>query len=119
MSERGNLFDPHCPTRMLVDRIGDKWSVLAVTALRPGPLRFGELRSQVGSPAPKVLTTALRSLETDGLITRTVYAQVPPRVDYALTPMGESLATPLAALVDWAETHLSAVEDARTRAAGG
>ena len=73
---------------MVLDRIGDKWTVLVIGALVGGPLRFTELRQRVGGVAPKVLTQTLRALERDGLLTRTVYAQVPPRVDYALTDLG-------------------------------
>ena len=77
--ERGDVFDPDCPTRLVLDRIGDKWTVLVVAALSTGTLRFTELHARVGSIAPKVLTPTLRALERDGVLTRTVYAQVPPR----------------------------------------
>ncbi len=112
----GNTFDPDCPSRVILDRIGDKWTVLVVQALSAGTLRFSQLRTQVGGVAPKVLTQTLRSLERDGLITRKVYAQVPPKVEYRLTPLGRSLLGPLRALNDWAEGHISAVLAARERA---
>ena len=111
--ERGDAFDPDCPTRLVLDRIGDKWTVLVVAALSTGTLRFTELRARVGSVAPKVLTQTLRALERDGVLTRTVYAQVPPRVEYRLTDLGHSLAAPIAAIQDWAESHVGQVLTAR------
>jgi DNA-binding HxlR family transcriptional regulator len=110
---RGNAFDPDCPTRVVLDRIGDKWTVLVIGALHDGSLRFSELRARIGGVAPKVLTQTLRAMERDGLLTRTVHAQVPPRVDYELTPLGASLTGPIATLTDWAETHLSLILGAR------
>jgi DNA-binding HxlR family transcriptional regulator len=107
--ERGDAFDPDCPTRVVLDRIGDKWTVLVIGALVDGPLRFTALRQRVGGVAPKVLTQTLRAMERDGLLTRTVHAQVPPRVDYELTALGASLTGPIATLTDWAETHLVAI----------
>ncbi|MCW2736570.1 helix-turn-helix domain-containing protein [Nocardioides sp.] len=106
---RGDAFDPDCPTRVVLDRIGDKWTALVIGSLEDGPLRFSALRARIGGVAPKVLTQTLRAMERDGLLTRTVHAQVPPRVDYELTPLGASLTGPIATLTDWAETHLSAI----------
>ena len=116
---RGNAFDPDCPTRVVLDRIGDKWTVLVIGALIDGPLRFTALRHRVGGVAPKVLTQTLRAMERDGLLTRTVFAQVPPRVDYALTELGVSLGAPIAVLTDWAETHVSQIMTARDEFAAG
>jgi DNA-binding HxlR family transcriptional regulator len=113
---RGDTFDPDCPSRVILDRIGDKWTVLVVQSLSDGVLRFSELRDRVGGVAPKVLTQTLRSLERDGLVTRKVYAQVPPKVEYRLTPLGRSLLGPIGALRDWAEGHVGAVLAARERA---
>ena len=110
---RGNAFDPDCPTRVVLDRIGDKWTVLVIGALSDGPLRFTALRERVGGVAPKVLTQTLRAMERDGLLTRTVFAQVPPRVDYALTDLGVSLGGPIAVLTDWAEEHVGRIVAAR------
>lgn len=110
---RGNAFDPNCPTRVVLDRIGDKWTVLVIGALADGPLRFTALRHRVGGVAPKVLTQTLRAMERDGLVTRTVFAQVPPRVDYALTELGVSLGGPIAVLTDWAEAHVGRIVAAR------
>lgn len=112
---RGDLFDPDCPTRVVLDRIGDKWTALVIGALFEGPMRFTQLRQRVGGVAPKVLTQTLRAMERDGLLTRTVFAQVPPRVDYTLTDLGRSLAAPLAVLTDWAETHVGAIVASRER----
>jgi DNA-binding HxlR family transcriptional regulator len=111
--ERGDAFDPDCPTRVVLDRIGDKWTVLVIGSLEDGSLRFSELRARIGGVAPKVLTQTLRAMERDGLLTRTVHAQVPPRVDYELTPLGASLTGPIATLTDWAETHLTQILGSR------
>jgi len=113
MAFRGNAFDPDCPTRIVLDRVGDKWTVLVVSALATDTLRFTELRARVGGVAPKVLTQTLRALERDGILKRTVYAEVPPRVEYSLTRLGRSLATPIDAIQNWAETHVAAVLTAR------
>jgi DNA-binding HxlR family transcriptional regulator len=110
---RGDAFDPECPTRVVLDRLGDKWTVLVIGALADGPLRFTELRARIGAVAPKVLTQTLRALERDGLLTRTVHAQVPPRVDYEITPLGRSLSAPLAVLTDWAEEHVGQIMASR------
>ena len=110
---RGDAFDPDCPTRVVLDRIGDKWTVLVIGSLVDGSLRFSELRARIGGVAPKVLTQTLRAMERDGLLTRTVHAQVPPRVDYELTPLGASLTAPIATLTDWAESHLVQILGAR------
>ena len=111
--QRGDAFDPECPTRVVLDRIGDKWTVLVISSLDGGPLRFSALRARIGGVAPKVLTQTLRAMERDGLLTRTVHAQVPPRVDYELTPLGSSLTGPIATLTEWAETHLVRILTAR------
>ncbi|WP_020385567.1 winged helix-turn-helix transcriptional regulator [Kribbella catacumbae] len=110
---RGDVFDPDCPTRVVLDRIGDKWTVLSVLLLSKGPLRFTELRDGIGRVAPKVLTQTLRRLQRDGLITREVFAEVPPRVVYTLTPLGESLIGPIRAVSDWAEEHMPAISAAQ------
>lgn len=115
-TKRGNVLDPNCPSRLVLDRVAEKWTGLVVLALGGGTLRFGELRERIGGVAPKVLTQTLRSLERDGLVTRTVYAEVPPRVEYALTPLGRSLGEPLAAVQEWAERNVSRVLAARERA---
>ena len=112
-SAYGDLFDPDCATRLVLDRIGDKWTVLVVLLLSDGPLRFTDLRGQVGRVAPKVLTQTLRRMERDGLVSREIFAEVPPRVEYALTELGHSLIKPIAAIGDWAETHVDRISDAQ------
>ncbi|HBX80598.1 MAG: helix-turn-helix domain-containing protein [Propionibacteriaceae bacterium] len=105
-------WDPYvadCPSRRLLDRIGDRWTVLIVVALDPGPQRFGALASRVGGISQKMLTQTLRSLERDGFVTRTAYPEIPPRVEYALTPLGRSLLKPLRALEEWAVANMPAV----------
>lgn len=115
-TKRGNVLDPNCPSRVVLDRIAEKWTGLVVLALGDQTLRFGELRERIGGVAPKVLTQTLRALERDGLVTRRVYAEVPPRVEYTLTPLGRSLGEPLAIVQDWAERNVAKVLAARERA---
>ena len=112
-ASEGDLFDAGCPTRLILDRIGDKWTVLVVLLLSDGPMRFSQLRADLGRVAPKVLTQTLRRMERDGLITREVFAEVPPRVDYALTELGRSLARPIAVIGDWAEVHIGQIASAQ------
>ncbi|HEY4569667.1 MAG TPA: helix-turn-helix domain-containing protein [Kribbella sp.] len=115
MVTKGDVFDPNCPTRVILDRIGDKWTVLAVLLLRNGPLRFTELRDGIGRVAPKVLTQTLRRLERDGLVSREVFAEIPPKVVYTLTPLGTSLIAPISVITDWAETHMPAISEAQEK----
>lgn len=103
-------YDPHCPSRRLLDRIGDRWTVLVVGALDPGPQRFSALAARIQGISQKMLTQTLRALERDGFVQRTVYAEVPPRVEYELTPFGRSLQEPLRALETWAVGNMSEVE---------
>ncbi|WP_460341290.1 winged helix-turn-helix transcriptional regulator [Actinoallomurus acanthiterrae] len=112
---RGDLDDPGCPTRQVIDRIGDKWSVLVILHLARGGMRFTELRDSVRGVTPKVLTRTLRALERDGLVSRRVYAEVPPRVEYALTDLGRSLTGPLDVLRTWAEENITAITCSRER----
>ena len=105
-------WDPYvrdCPTRALLDRIGDRWTVLVVGALSDGPMRFGEIVRRIDGVSAKMLTQTLRGLERDGLVCRTVYPEVPPRVEYELTEAGHSLRVPLKALEEWAKTHMADV----------
>ena len=110
-----NAFARECPSRVVLDRIGDRWTVLLVLALSDGPQRFSELRLRIEGITPKVLTQTLRALERDGIVTRTVFAQVPPRVDYELTELGRDLLAPIDAIRIWAEEH--AVRIVENRAA--
>ena len=96
-------------------RIGDKWSVLIVGRLGQGPTRFSDLKRSVGGISQRMLTLTLRGLERDGLVTRTIYSTVPPRVEYALTPLGRSLLEPVNALADWALKHKQQIAEARDR----
>ena len=116
-TKRGNVLDPDCPSRVVLDRIAEKWTGLVVIALDEQTLRFTELRARIGGVAPKVLTQTLRALERDGLIRRKVYAEVPPRVEYSLTDLGRSLREPLEAVQSWAERNVSKVLANRERAA--
>ena len=100
-------------------RIGDKWSVLVVSRLGEGAMRFNELRRSIGGISQRMLTLTLRGLERDGLLTRTVFATVPPRVEYALTPLGRDLLAPVSALGDWALRNQAKIARARERFDGG
>ncbi|CAM5502081.1 winged helix-turn-helix transcriptional regulator [Streptomyces pilosus] len=108
-----DAFLKGCPTNQLLDRISDKWVALVVSALAPGPMRYSDLGRRIAGVSPKMLTQTLRTLERDGLLTRTVTPSVPVRVDYALTPLGTSLSLLLTAVKDWAETHFDEVHRAR------
>ena len=110
-----NPYDRNCPTRKLLDRIGDRWTVLTVGALSDGPLRFSELVARIDGVSQKMLTQTLRGLEQDGLVRRTVTAAVPVRVDYELTEAGHTLREPLKALEDWAKDHMAPVLESRER----
>lgn len=104
----------YCPYRDVIDRIGDKWSLLVLVVLNEGTSRFNEIRRTIGDISQKVLTRTLRGLEADGYITRTVYDKSPPRVVYELSDMGRSALVPIAALVEWAEANHSAIRRNRT-----
>lgn len=112
----GNAYDPECPTRVVLDRIGDKWTVLIIEVLDSGPRRFNEIRLAIGGITPKVLTSTLRSLAADGLIVREAFGEVPPRVEYRLTDLGRSLLEPVAALRQWAERNVAEIEGNRISA---
>ena len=96
-------------------RVGDKWTVLVVSTLGDGPKRFNELRRALGSISQRMLTLTLKGLERDGLVTRTVFPTIPPRVDYELTKLGHSLLTPVSALGLWARENQPTIQDARRR----
>ncbi|MET9452283.1 winged helix-turn-helix transcriptional regulator [Streptomyces cinerochromogenes] len=112
---RGDLFDPACPTRRLLDRIGTKWTSMAVKVLAeaaPGEVRFAELLRRMPGVSQKMLSVTLRSLVRDGLVARRVEPSVPPAVHYRLTALGLSLETVLAVVRDWAEAHMAEVDRA-------
>jgi DNA-binding HxlR family transcriptional regulator len=96
-------------------RVGDKWSVLIVSRLGKRAMRFNEIKREIGGISQRMLTLTLRGLERDGLITRTVFPTIPPRVDYELTPLGRSLLEPVTALSDWALRNIARIDSARTR----
>lgn len=105
-----------CPAvREVLNRVGDKWSVQVVGLLGEGPMRFSELRRSIEGISQRMLTLTLRGLERDGLVTRTVFPTIPPRVDYELTKLGVTLLEPIKALGTWAATHRFEIQDARTR----
>jgi DNA-binding HxlR family transcriptional regulator len=99
----------------VLSRIGDKWTVLIIMALADGPRRFNEIKRIVGGVSQRMLTITLRGLERDGLVTRTVFPTIPPRVDYELTDLGRSLQKPVIALGAWAYANQPEIEGARLR----
>ena len=112
----GSGFDAAaCPVRNVLDRVGDKWTMLALVALASRPRRFSELHRAIPDISKRMLTQTLRDLERDGLVDREVFATKPPQVRYSLSPLGLSVLTPLAALVDWAEQSYPAIREARQR----
>jgi DNA-binding HxlR family transcriptional regulator len=114
MSPGHTAVRPHeCLAREILDRVGDKWSVYIVAMLSGGPLRFSELRRRIDGISQRMLTLTLRSLERDGLVTRTVHPTVPPSVEYALTRLGRTLIEPVMALVAWAEKNKTRIQVAR------
>ncbi|MGK8521037.1 winged helix-turn-helix transcriptional regulator [Nocardia asteroides] len=102
-----------CEVRQILDRVADKWSLLVIALLEQRTLRFTELKRAIDGVSQRMLTKTLRHLERDGLLRRTVYPTIPPRVEYALTPLGTSLHTTIKALVTWTETHQSEIASAR------
>jgi DNA-binding HxlR family transcriptional regulator len=102
-----------CEVRQILDRIADKWSLLAIALLEGRTLRFNELRREIDGISQRMLTVTLRQLERDGLVSRTVYPVVPPRVEYRLTPLGATLHSTIQALVSWTEEHQEEVAVAR------
>lgn len=104
---------PDCRPRELLDRIGDKWSLLVVGLLSGGGKRFSELRRGIDGISQRILTATLRGLERDGLVARDVHATVPPRVDYTLTPLGRALLDTVLPLLAWTERHLPEIDAAR------
>ncbi|MEK8143447.1 helix-turn-helix domain-containing protein [Streptomyces sp. M10(2022)] len=112
------MFDPQCPTRRLLDRIGTKWTSMAVKVLAeasPEEVRFAELQRRMTGISQKMLSVTLQGLTRDGLADRRVVASVPPRVYYRLTPLGLSLEEPLAMVRAWAEEHMAEIDRANQR----
>ena len=107
-------FERDCPIRLVLDRIADKWTVMMMSLLSDGaPHRFNELRRNVEGISQKMLTQTLRDMERDGLVVRTIYAEVPPRVEYTLTPLGITLCEPIAELGKWAVAHVDEIKRAQ------
>ncbi len=104
-----DVFDDRCPTRMMLDRLADKWALLVLDRLDGGPVRFNRLRRDVRGISQKVLSQTLKRLERDGLVDRTVHPTVPVSVEYALTPLGRTLTETVAAFAHWAERNMDAV----------
>lgn len=111
MAERTVKKDlPACPVETTLKLIGNKWKVLILRDLLPGTKRFGELKKSIGSVSQKVLTAQLRDMEESGLVNRQVYAEVPPRVEYSLTELGESLKPILDSMWNWGESYKASLE---------
>ena len=106
----------HCPVRDMLDRIGDKWSILVIIMLgNHDTLRFNQLNQHIGTISQKMLTVTLKTLEADGLVARKLYPQIPPKVEYALTDLGKSLLPAVATLTDWATTHMPTILASRVQ----
>jgi DNA-binding HxlR family transcriptional regulator len=110
MLYKPNALDKNCAARRTLDLIADKWAVLLIYALAGGAKRYGELSRMIEGVTPKMLTQTLRRMEASGIVYRTVYPIFPPKVEYSLTPLGETLIVPLTALCQWSEEHGREVE---------
>ena len=112
--QEGKEHHEFCPIRDVLDRFGDKWSLLAILNLgHSGKVRFNELKSRIDGISQRMLTVTLRSLERDGLVTRKIYAEVPPRVEYELTPLGTSLLQQIWEMAQWASGSIDQILEAR------
>jgi DNA-binding HxlR family transcriptional regulator len=108
-----DVFNSRCPTRQVLDRIADKWTVLVIRRLSDGTMRFAQIRRSIDGISQKVLTNTLRGLERDGIVIRKIYASVPPRVEYTLTDLGRSLCDLVEGICLWAEANMEEVQAAR------
>lgn len=108
-----NAYAAACPTRLVLDRVADKWTVLVLGLLAGGPVRFNRLRRGIEGVSQKMLSQTLKSLERDGLVARRAFATVPVTVEYSITPLGLTLSASLDALRRWAETHIAEVQAAQ------
>ena len=118
MKNKSEKFEDHenCPIRQVLDRFGDKWSILVISVLgQEGTLRFNELSQCIGNISQKMLTVTLRTLEADGLVNRKLYPQIPPRVEYELTDLGKSLLPHINGLTEWAVKNIDAITKTRKR----
>lgn len=115
-NSKGSYKIQDCPVRSVLDRFGDKWSVLVLLVLGDKEkLRFNELSKEIEDVSQKMLTVTLRALEADGLLTRTIYPQIPPRVEYEITALGKSLVPHLLQLSNWAKENLPAIKKSREK----
>ncbi|WP_379029510.1 winged helix-turn-helix transcriptional regulator [Methylophilus flavus] len=114
ISSSWDAYQTECPTRLVLNRIADKWAVLVLGLLESETKRFSALQREIGGISQKMLTQTLRGLERDGLIARTIYPTVPPKVEYTITPLGKTLVGLLAALRVWSETHIEEVQQAQS-----
>jgi len=112
---RGNVYAAQCPTRLLLDRIADKWTVLLLGTLAQSPMRFNALKRYIEGVSQKMLSQTLRQMERDGLVTRTVEASVPVTVTYEITELGLTLVQALQTVIDWAETRMPEVAQAQAQ----
>ncbi|MBW3241871.1 helix-turn-helix transcriptional regulator [Epibacterium sp. DP7N7-1] len=113
MTSEPSPFEQPCPIRDVLDRIGDQWSLLVLEALSEQTWRFNTLQREIGDVSKQMLSKTLRRLEQDGFVTRTIYPEVPPRVEYALTDLGRSFMEPLNILINWADVHHLAIVESR------
>jgi DNA-binding HxlR family transcriptional regulator len=104
-----NPYQKNCPTRLVLDRIADKWSVLILVKLRSGPIRFNTLRREIEGISQKVLSQTLKELERDGLVHRKVFPTVPVTVEYSITPLGNTLSSAVKSITDWAESNMDTI----------
>ena len=109
----GNVFNPGCPARSVLDILAEKWPLLVVHTLARGPTRTSELRRRIGDISDKMLIQTLRRLERSGFVSRRAYPEVPPRVEYSLTQLGASLSKPVKALDGWVERNIGAIAEAQ------
>lgn len=115
-NSKKNCSFEDCPIRNVLDRVGDKWSILVIDMLGHfGTLRFNEINNHIGSISQKMLTVTLRTLEADGLVSRKLYPQIPPKVEYTLTEMGKSILPSVAMLKDWANKNMPAILKSRAQ----
>jgi DNA-binding HxlR family transcriptional regulator len=110
-----NAYAAACASRIVLDRVADKWTVLVLGVLVRGPTRFNQLRREIEGLSQKVLSQTLKNLERDGFVTRQAFATVPVTVEYRITPLGETLAARMQALLDWAEDNVQEVLEAQSR----
>jgi DNA-binding HxlR family transcriptional regulator len=116
VSSAPSVMDSQCPSRLVLDRIADKWTALIIQILSKGTMRYAALQREIGGISQKMLTQTLRSLERDGLVQRVVYPVVPPKVEYSITRLGRTLIEPLHGLCRWSEKHLAELQANRARA---